>query len=113
MVQIAAVVAVGLMEGVAQVNWRKVGIIAFWWFLAPAPLIAISAFLYWQGTTRCLYWQGTTRCDTHKHPVHSVWPFGLLQTNALVPLADCCMQCKRGTVTHLGPATKPHCCTTS
>ena len=42
-------VAVGLVEGLAQVNWRKVWLIVAWWLLGPFPLIAAACFIYWQG----------------------------------------------------------------
>ena len=47
--QISTVVAVGLVEWMGQVNWRKVGHIVAWWLLGPFPLIAVACFIYWQG----------------------------------------------------------------
>lgn len=47
--QISAVVGVGIVDGLGQVNWRKVGLVVAWWLLGPLPLIAVACFIYWQG----------------------------------------------------------------
>ena len=54
-VQISAVVAVGLVEGLGQVNWRKVALIAAWWFLGPFPIIVAALFIFWQGNKHRSY----------------------------------------------------------
>lgn len=62
-------VAVGLVEGLGQVNWRKVALIAAWWFLGPFPIIVAALFIFWQGTNH-------VRTTSPAHPNSHAW--GLL-----------------------------------
>ncbi len=47
--QVSAIVAVGVTEGVAHVNWNKYLKILAWWYLGCVPLFAITALFNWQG----------------------------------------------------------------
>lgn len=47
--QVSAIVAVGVTEGVAHVNWSKYLVILAWWYLGCVPLFAITALFNWQG----------------------------------------------------------------
>ena len=47
--QVSAIVAVGVTEGVAHVNWNKYLAILAWWYLGCIPLFAITALFNWQG----------------------------------------------------------------
>ncbi|DBA79749.1 TPA: hypothetical protein ACH3X1_008414 [Trebouxia sp. C0004] len=49
-ISVSAIVAVGMMEGVAHVNWNKYLAILAWWYLGCIPLFAITALFTWQGT---------------------------------------------------------------
>ena len=45
----SSVVAVGLVEGLGQVNWPKVALVLAWWLLGPLLILAAAAFVFWQG----------------------------------------------------------------
>lgn len=47
--QISAVVAIGLAEGLSHVNLRKVYIITWWWVGSLVPVCLITAALMAQG----------------------------------------------------------------
>ena len=47
--QITAVVAVGVAEGLSHVNLRKVYVITLWWFGSIIPICLITAALMAQG----------------------------------------------------------------
>ncbi len=47
--QVSAIVAVGVTEGVAHVNWNKYLKIVAFWYLGCVPLFAITALFNWQG----------------------------------------------------------------
>ncbi len=47
--QVSAIVAVGLTEGVDHVNWKKFFKIVAWWYLGCIPVFAVTAIAYWQG----------------------------------------------------------------
>lgn len=48
--QISAVVAIGVVEGLSHVNLRKVYIITWWWAGSLVPICLITAALMAQGT---------------------------------------------------------------
>ncbi|DBA83574.1 TPA: hypothetical protein ACH3X2_006489 [Trebouxia sp. C0005] len=47
---VSAIVAVGVTEGIAHVNWNKCLQVIAWWYLGCIPLFAITALFNWQGT---------------------------------------------------------------
>lgn len=47
--QVSAIVAVGVTEGIAHVNWNKCLQVIAWWYLGCIPLFAITALFNWQG----------------------------------------------------------------
>jgi len=47
--QVTAIVAVGVTEGVGHVNWKKYLAIVTWWYLGCIPLFAVTALMFWQG----------------------------------------------------------------
>ena len=71
-VQIAAVWAVGLAEGLTHVNWRKVLIIVAWWVGSLVPVFVAAAALLAQGRktmqlSLCLpvFWLQNADADLH------------------------------------------------
>ena len=48
-VQIFAIIAVGLTEGVTHVNWKKFATIVTWWFLGCILVFGVTALIFWQG----------------------------------------------------------------
>ena len=49
LLQVAAIVAVGAMEGVSHVNWKQYFKLLIWWYLGCIPNVLVTAFLFWQG----------------------------------------------------------------
>ena len=47
--QLAALVAVGVIEGLSHVNWRLFAKIVAWWGLSCIAVLLATAFLNWQG----------------------------------------------------------------
>ena len=43
--------AVGLIEGVSHVNWKKFWAIVAWWYLGCLPVFALTALFNWQGAS--------------------------------------------------------------
>lgn len=49
LLQITAVVAIGLVKGISHVNWPKVAQILGWWFLTTVPVFLATAAFFQQG----------------------------------------------------------------
>lgn len=49
-VQISAIVAVGIVEGMSHVNWRLYIKMMLWWYLGCIPVFLVTALFNWQGT---------------------------------------------------------------
>lgn len=47
--QVSAVIAVGLVEGIQHVNWRRLATILTWWILGFAAVILATAVFVAQG----------------------------------------------------------------
>ena len=50
--QIAAIVAVAVVEGLSHVNWRLYTKMVVWWSLSCIAVLLATAFLNWQGTAK-------------------------------------------------------------
>ena len=49
--QVGAIVAVGMVEGIPHVNWSLSNKMAAWWGFGCVSVFLLAAFLNWQGST--------------------------------------------------------------